>query len=137
MLSCSRGRVVKASDQKSDSLWERRFESYRLREHNFFHLIILFYDKKRLFWSKSRFCVCKTCFLVNTFSSTDQLFVLFYEKTTFFGRNIALEVSHIVYVKHRTLWCQVLPVGARVRASPMYIIKESILHRICNVKFCI
>lgn len=28
---CSRGRVVKASDSKSDSLWERRFESYRLR----------------------------------------------------------------------------------------------------------
>ena len=27
----SRGRVVKASDSKSDSLWERRFESYRLR----------------------------------------------------------------------------------------------------------
>ena len=28
----SRGRVVKASDSKSDSLWERRFESYRLRK---------------------------------------------------------------------------------------------------------
>ena len=27
----SRGRVVKASDSKSDSLWERRFESCRLR----------------------------------------------------------------------------------------------------------
>ena len=27
----SRGRVVKATDQKSVSLWERRFESYRLR----------------------------------------------------------------------------------------------------------
>ena len=26
-----RGRVVKASDSKSDSLWERRFESYRPR----------------------------------------------------------------------------------------------------------
>ena len=25
------GRVVKASDSKSDSLWERRFESYQLR----------------------------------------------------------------------------------------------------------
>jgi hypothetical protein len=25
------GRVVKASDSKSDSLWERRFESYHLR----------------------------------------------------------------------------------------------------------
>ncbi len=29
--SSSRGRAVKASDQKSDSLRERRFESYRLR----------------------------------------------------------------------------------------------------------
>ena len=29
--TCSRGRVVKASDSKSDSLWERRFESCRLR----------------------------------------------------------------------------------------------------------
>ena len=29
----SRGRVVKASDSKSDSLWERRFESYQLREY--------------------------------------------------------------------------------------------------------
>jgi hypothetical protein len=28
----SRGRAVKASDSKSDSLWERRFESCRLRE---------------------------------------------------------------------------------------------------------
>ena len=28
---CNRGRVVKASDSKSDSLWERRFESCRLR----------------------------------------------------------------------------------------------------------
>ena len=26
------GRVVKASDSKSDSLWERRFESYHLRK---------------------------------------------------------------------------------------------------------
>ena len=32
----SRGRVVKASDQKSDSLWERRFESYRLRKKSVF-----------------------------------------------------------------------------------------------------
>ena len=31
----NRGRVVKASDSKSDSLWERRFESCRLRTHNF------------------------------------------------------------------------------------------------------
>ena len=29
LSSC--GRVVKASDSKSDSLWERRFESYQLR----------------------------------------------------------------------------------------------------------
>ena len=29
--TCSCGRVVKASDSKSDSLWERRFESYQLR----------------------------------------------------------------------------------------------------------
>ena len=29
---CNRGRVVKASDSKSDSLWERRFESCRLRK---------------------------------------------------------------------------------------------------------
>ena len=40
----SRGRVVKASDQKSDSLWERRFESYRLRlrpsKPNFFSTCI-------------------------------------------------------------------------------------------------
>ena len=28
---CNRGREVKASDSKSDSLWERRFESCRLR----------------------------------------------------------------------------------------------------------
>ena len=31
VFASSRGRVVKASDSKSDSLWERRFESYRLR----------------------------------------------------------------------------------------------------------
>ena len=30
-LHCNCGRVVKASDSKSDSLWERRFESCRLR----------------------------------------------------------------------------------------------------------
>ena len=30
-LHGNRGRVVKASDSKSDSLWERRFESCRLR----------------------------------------------------------------------------------------------------------
>ena len=29
------GRAVKASDLKSDSLWERRFESYQLRSFNF------------------------------------------------------------------------------------------------------
>ena len=29
----SRGRVVKATDSKSVSLWERRFESYRLRKY--------------------------------------------------------------------------------------------------------
>ena len=29
LSSC--GRVVKASDSKSDSLWDRRFESYQLR----------------------------------------------------------------------------------------------------------
>ena len=28
---CGRGRVVKATDLKSVSLWERRFESYRPR----------------------------------------------------------------------------------------------------------
>ena len=27
------GRVVKATDSKSVSLWERRFESYQLREY--------------------------------------------------------------------------------------------------------
>ena len=32
--SSSCGRVVKASDSKSDSLWERRFESYQLRNFN-------------------------------------------------------------------------------------------------------
>ena len=32
------GRVVKATDSKSVSLWERRFESYRLRQH-FFSII--------------------------------------------------------------------------------------------------
>ena len=31
VFASSRGRVVKASDSKSDSFWERRFESYRLR----------------------------------------------------------------------------------------------------------
>ena len=31
-LVSSCGRVVKASDLKSDSLWERRFESYQLRD---------------------------------------------------------------------------------------------------------
>ena len=31
ILARSRGRVVKATDSKSVSLWERRFESYRLR----------------------------------------------------------------------------------------------------------
>ena len=30
-MQCSCGRVVKASDSKSDSLWERRFESCQLR----------------------------------------------------------------------------------------------------------
>ena len=29
---CSCGRVVKATDSKSVSLWERRFESYQLRD---------------------------------------------------------------------------------------------------------
>ena len=33
------GRVVKATDSKSVSLWERRFESYRLRI--FFHVLKL------------------------------------------------------------------------------------------------
>ncbi len=34
----NRGRVVKASDSKSDSLWERRFESCRLRQfHRLFY----------------------------------------------------------------------------------------------------
>jgi hypothetical protein len=37
----SRGRVVKASDSKSDSLWERRFESCRLRELSFFEVTVL------------------------------------------------------------------------------------------------
>ena len=32
LLYGSRGRAVKASDSKSDSLWERRFESCRLRK---------------------------------------------------------------------------------------------------------
>ena len=37
MQQCSScGRVVKATDSKSVSLWERRFESYRLRETFFF-----------------------------------------------------------------------------------------------------
>ena len=36
----SRGRVVKASDSKSDSLWERRFESCRLRQSIIFCIII-------------------------------------------------------------------------------------------------
>ena len=40
MEGSSRGRVVKASDQKSDSLWERRFESCRLRI--FGHLSLTF-----------------------------------------------------------------------------------------------
>ena len=31
-MPSGRGRVVKASDSKSDSLWERRFESYRPRK---------------------------------------------------------------------------------------------------------
>ena len=38
MLFCqtsSCGRVVKATDSKSVSLWERRFESYQLRQHVF------------------------------------------------------------------------------------------------------
>ena len=33
---CSCGRVVKATDSKSVSLWERRFEFYRLRKSTFF-----------------------------------------------------------------------------------------------------
>ena len=36
------GRVVKATDSKSVSLWERRFESYRPRRDNFLHLITSF-----------------------------------------------------------------------------------------------
>jgi hypothetical protein len=33
--NCSCGRVVKATDSKSVSLWERRFESYQLRHADF------------------------------------------------------------------------------------------------------
>ena len=40
-FNSSRGRVVKASDSKSDSLWERRFESYRLRKEFFSHILFL------------------------------------------------------------------------------------------------
>ena len=32
IANCSCGRVVKATDSKSVSLWERRFESYQLRD---------------------------------------------------------------------------------------------------------
>uniref|UniRef100_A0A1A9VLX2 Uncharacterized protein n=1 Tax=Glossina austeni TaxID=7395 RepID=A0A1A9VLX2_GLOAU len=39
ILQSSRGRVVKASDSKSDSLWERRFESYRLRLRQSFSVV--------------------------------------------------------------------------------------------------
>lgn len=51
---CSRGRVVKASDSKSDSLWERRFESYRLRIF-FSSYLFLFY-----FPGEKRY-VCTKC----------------------------------------------------------------------------
>ncbi len=41
IFNSGRGRAVKASDQKSDSLWERRFESYRPRNYfSFFTLKI-------------------------------------------------------------------------------------------------
>ena len=44
--TCSCGRVVKASDSKSDSLWERRFESYQLRMIFFNQVIfiVIFYS---------------------------------------------------------------------------------------------
>lgn len=53
---CSRGRVVKASDSKSDSLWERRFESYRLRI--FFLNSVVIYNLNIYFFKYNIFLIC-------------------------------------------------------------------------------
>ena len=47
MVRSSRGREVKASDSKSDSLWERRFESCRLRTL-FFNTLLMVPREKNL-----------------------------------------------------------------------------------------
>ena len=52
-IASNRGRVVKATDSKSVSLWERRFESYRLRNTIRWRLSFRFFTGEK--WSSATY----------------------------------------------------------------------------------